>query len=321
MTTIKKKTNKSNKTRKKRFTIAKIEENSFPTGKHIQKIQFAELYDKTELIQRSSKKKLENKDINKVLKDKLFHIFYILDKQDVSFQPNKDFYTYSNMLWLNSVKKDKELRYFTQFDNFRITQDKVYYKLILYVKDYIKQNKSTALAKKMSNVLKSWTTLNSRSIQRHINQAVIEIDAYRKDPSNLWSFLAHISKNDLIKHSNPLNWMLNPDQKNSKIYTNYIYGCQFGLYDIDVYFQTKPKHKTDKSNYLAYIDKIFDLCLGKGHGLIASDVFDIELKIINAFGCVELKNNNPQYNLVSYARCAYQIWVRLAYICKRVGIR
>jgi putative endopeptidase len=301
MATVKKRTNKNSKTRKRISTIAKIEENSFPTGKHPQKIQIAELYDKSELIKSSGhgKKRLENKDINKVLKDKLFHIFYILDKQDISFQPNKDFYTYSNMLWLNNAKKDKSLRYFTQFDNFRITQDKVYYKLILYVNDYIKQHKTTALAKKMSNVLKSWSQLNSKSIQRHVDTMVTKIDEYRKDPANIWSFLAHISKDDLIKHSNPLNWVLQPDQKNSKVYTNYITSCQFGLYDIDVYFQTKPKHKTDKANYIAYIDKIFNLCLGRGHGLRASDVFDTELQIINAYGCVELKNNHPQYNLVA----------------------
>ena len=179
MATVKKRTNKNSKTRKKGSTIAKIEENSFPTGKQSPRIQIAELYDKSELVKSSSKKKLENKDINKVLKDKMFHIFYILDKQDVNFQPNKDFYTYSNMLWLNSVKKDKELRYFTQFDNFRITQDKVYYKLILYVNDYIKQHKSSPLAKKMSNVLKSWNNLNPKSIQRHVDTMVTKIDEYR----------------------------------------------------------------------------------------------------------------------------------------------
>ena len=155
MATVKKRTNRNSKTLKKGSTIAKIEENSFPTGSQSPKIQIAELYDKSELVKTlgHGKKRLENKDINKVLKDKMFHIFYILDKQDVSFQPNKDFYTYSNMLWLNSVKKDKDLRYFTQFDNFRITQDKVYYKLIMYVNDYIKQHKSSPLAKKMFNVL------------------------------------------------------------------------------------------------------------------------------------------------------------------------
>jgi putative endopeptidase len=297
MTVTKKKSkNKNNKTQKKRVTIAKIEENSFPSGKN--RIQIAELYDKSELVQTSSKKRLENKNINKVLKDKMFHIFYILDKQDISFQPNKDFYTYSNMLWLNSLKKDKELRYFTQFDNFRVTQDKVYYKLILYVKDFIKKHKSAPLAKKMSNVLKSWSNLDPKSIQKHIDNMIIDLDERRTDPANVWSFLAHLSKNDLVKHSCPLTWTLQPDQKNSKVYANYISGCMFGLYDIDVYFQTQPKHKEDKENYLTYIEKIFDECLGTNHGLKATNVFDVELQIINAYGCVDLKSNKKSYNLV-----------------------
>jgi putative endopeptidase len=299
MTNTKKKRNINNKTIKKRSVIAKIENNSFPTSVQ-PRIQIAELFDKSELEQTTAKKRIENNDINKILKDKLYHIFYILDKQDISFQPNKDFYTYSNMLWLNSIKKDKTMRYFTQFDNFRVTQDKVYYKLILYVKDYIKKNKSSLLAKKMSNVLKSWTNLNSESIQRHIVNTVLKIDEYRerKDPESLWEFLAYISKNDLIKHSNPLQWSLQPDEKNSKIYTNHISGCQFGLFDIDIYFQTQPKHKEDKKNYLEYIDKIFDECLGKKHGLKSSDVFDVEVELINAYNCTEFKNSHPSYNLV-----------------------
>ena len=61
MSITKKKTNKHNRTRKKVTTIARIEQNSFPTGKQTPRIQIAELYDKSELVQTTGKKQLDNK--------------------------------------------------------------------------------------------------------------------------------------------------------------------------------------------------------------------------------------------------------------------
>ena len=289
----------NNKTKKNKSGIAKIEENSFPTTTVQNPNQITKLYETEENSHTNGKKKLDIKDLNKVLQDKMYHIFYILDKQDIGFQPNKDFYTYSNMIWLNSLKKENELRYFTQFDNFRITQDKVYYKLIKYVNDYVKANKKKPLAKKMSNMLKSWTDLNPKSIQSHVDKMVVDIDELRKDPANLWKMLAYVSKNDLVKHSCPLKWILQADQKNSKVYANYITGPVFGLFDLEVYYQLKPEHAVEKKAYLEYIDTIFKTCLGANHGLKSSDVFDIELQIIDAYGCDTVKNGDPLYNKVT----------------------
>ena len=305
MVLTKKRGGTNNKTRKNKNGIAKIEENSFPTTTVQNPNQITKLYENEENTHTdgtsTGKKKLDIKDVNKVLQDKMYHIFYILDKQDIGFQPNKDFYTYSNMIWLNSLKKDKDLRYFTQFDNFRITQDKVYYKLIKYVNDYVKANKKKPLAKKMSSMLKSWTDLNPNSIQRHIDKMVVDIDELRKDPANVWKMMAYVSRNDLVKHSCPLKWILQADQKNSKVYANYITGPVFGLFDLEVYYQLKPEHAVEKKKYLEYIDTIFKTCLGANHGLKSSDVFDIEFQIIESYGCDTVKNDDPLYNKVTKA--------------------
>jgi predicted metalloendopeptidase len=50
---------------------------------------------------------------------------------------------------------------------------------------------------------------------------------------------------------------------------------------------------------LKYISDIFDSCLGKSHGLVAQDVFDCEVAILNAMGCDSVKNDSPTfYNVV-----------------------
>ena len=68
-------------------------------------------------------------------------------------QVKNDYYGYVNDEWFkeNSLQ---EKNYYVQFDSFRIIQDKVYYKLIEYMKLFIKENPKSKTAIALNNVYK-----------------------------------------------------------------------------------------------------------------------------------------------------------------------
>ena len=73
-------------------------------------------------------------------------------------------YTYINYKWLknkelDSTQKSKSQGYITEYDDFRIVQDKVYWQLDEILKDYIKQN-SNKKSKAIKNFYSSVMNLN-----------------------------------------------------------------------------------------------------------------------------------------------------------------
>ena len=67
-----------------------------------------------------------------------------------------DFYGYCNDQWFKANDiENKEKKYYVQIDNFRIEQEKVYYKLIEYMKEFIRTNPSSKKAKCIDNIYKS----------------------------------------------------------------------------------------------------------------------------------------------------------------------
>ena len=296
-----KKSKSKNKTKKN--MMATIIDNSFPKKKVDRSNLMTNLYEKAlKQHNKNAPKKIENKNINKVLKDKVLNLTDLLKKQNVEEKPTKDFYTYANLIWLNKMSKEEINNYFTQFDNFRITQDKVYDELIGYVKDYVKEHKSTRRGKELNNMYCSLRDLNETTLEKNVKNMIKEIDEYRSNPDNLWKYLADLSKNEVIKFASPLGWSLEADQKDSKHYANYITGPEVGLYDLDIYFQTKPEHKKIKKDYVDYINKVFRTCLGKDHhGLNGEDIFDIEYEMVNSYGCTEVKEDiENTYNKLTH---------------------
>ena len=131
----------------------------------------------------------------------------------------------------------------------------------------------------------------------HVNDYINNYNNYIKK-NNVWDFLAFINKNEIISWGCPIYWTLLPDRKNSKIYKNYISAPELGLYDIDLYFDdlTKPPDyiaykKLVKETYIKYISDIFYGCLPDDFELNPMDVYDVEVQIISAYGCTQLKEN------------------------------
>ena len=215
--------------------------------------------------------------------------------------PQNDFYSYINDKWLKEYTVQESQKYIVQIDNFRITQDKVFRELMEIVKNYIKDNK-TPLAKNMKNYYESFIKNSTLKQSRYYaDYFVNNVDELRKDKSNLWKLLGLINYNEIISWSSPFVWSLNPDDKNPKIYRCYIDGPKLSLNDINIYFNYKTDEyaKKYKKRFLQYLEDLFTITFGEKHGYNVEDIFDCELKIINAYDCTDIKNEDPdEYNIV-----------------------
>ena len=216
--------------------------------------------------------------------------------------PQSDFYSYINDKWLKDYQVQESQKYIVQVDNFRITQDKVFRELIEIVKDYMKDNK-TPLAKNMKNYYESFMNQNTLKQSRYYADFFVNnVDELRKDKSNLWKLLGLINYNEIISWSSPFVWSLNPDDKNPKIYRCYIDGPKLSLNDINIYFdyETDDYSRKYRKRFLEYLEDLFTITFGEKHGYNVEDIFDCELKIINAYDCTDIKNEDPnQYNVVN----------------------
>lgn len=224
--------------------------------------------------------------------------------------PRSDYYTYINYIWLintskNTVADPKEKSYYVQVDNFRVTQDKVYKQIIEIVADYIK-NHNDRKAKLISNVYTSLLNLDVTSTKKHIARTVEHYNEFIKN-DDLWKYMSHINHNEIVCWGCPIHWKVMADEKNAKIFRNFISLPELSLYDSELYLEddygkTKEFIKYRKEvqiKYVAYVNEIFDGCLGKNHGLSGKDVFEVERDILTAMGCDSIKKDSPDfYNVV-----------------------
>jgi predicted metalloendopeptidase len=221
-------------------------------------------------------------------------------------QANQDFYTYINYRWIKDTKTEMDKaeasqKYFVQVDDFRLLQDKVYKELIEIVKDYTRTDHSRQ-SQLIKNVYTSLLNLDSRPLKKHMINIADDYASY-VERDDMWGYLANINKCEIVSWACPINWKVMPDDKNSSIFRNYISFPQLSLYDYMLYFDDMPGEKPEKVNfqklvkrkYLQYITTIFDSCLGKDHGLHATDVFQVEYDILVSMGCDSVKNDSPDY--------------------------
>ena len=98
-----------------------------------------------------------------------------------SIKPTSNFYNYINYMWLKNTKTNKDQKYITQIDNFRLVQDKVYGELDDIVVDYVKNN-NNKLSKNLSNYYKTITTWTPTDAGRkYAKDYTIFLDELRKD--------------------------------------------------------------------------------------------------------------------------------------------
>lgn len=220
-----------------------------------------------------------------------------------------DYYTYINYKWIEAQNEylKKENKYYVQVDQFRIAQEKVYRDLIDITKDHIKANKSSTVGKNLSNVYQSFLRLDASAAKKNVKKIMTAVDTYIAS-DDLTAFLAYINLNEVVSWACPIVWGIQADDKNSAIYRIYIMPGQVSLYDQDLYTDVGKNETAEnakykrmiKSEYLKYINEIFDACLGKNHGLKANDVFEVEKELLTMQDCDKIKNDSEDfYNVVS----------------------
>jgi predicted metalloendopeptidase len=223
------------------------------------------------------------------------------------YKPQDDYYTYINYQWLTDKTKEikSKLKYYVQVDSFRVTQEKVYYELIDIVKEHIKTNKSPQ-SKAIKNVYESLYNLDDKSAEKYVKYYV-DLTDKRIASGDIYEILGGMNKNEIVSWGCPIVWTVMKDEKNVKHYRTTISAPQLTIYDYEIYIEdaeadqnTKKYKKEFKIRYLEFITKIFELCLGKGNGLKATDVWDCEYELLSALGCDSIKTDDLDgYNIVT----------------------
>jgi len=217
-----------------------------------------------------------------------------------SIKPENNFYDYINYQWLKNVTLEEQQKYITQIDSFRLAQDKVYKELNVIILDYIKSH-NNKLSKNLNNFYNSVVNMNPKSYSKKIAfDSVLKIEELIQK-NNPWEMLAYFNKDEMIAHNAPFVWSLEPDDKNSKVYSCYINPHNFELIDLTVYYDDgidvayKKKYREE---YKKNIQEIFNILLGKNN-YNAQDVYDVEVDIFNTLGCIDITNKDENiYNKI-----------------------
>jgi predicted metalloendopeptidase len=220
-------------------------------------------------------------------------------------QVKNDFYGYVNDEWFkaNDIEKGKK-NYYVQFDNFRIVQEQVYYKLIDYMKNYIKENPKSKKAIAINNVYRSLYDNTTKSLFKHVDAVVAQLDSYvQKD--DMYGLLSMVNSNETISWCSPIQWSLTPDEKNVKQYISHLGFGRLGIYDYLIYIdnlptddaETKKYKKLVKKEYLHYIGEVFKACVGpsKAKKYNPQDIWDVEYSMLLEMGCDEHIKNDPNF--------------------------
>ena len=219
-----------------------------------------------------------------------------------SIQPHNDYYSYINYKWLKEINVNKQQQYIVQVDDFRLTQHNVYHQLNTIILDYIKTH-DDKLSKNLKNYYDSVINMNSVSKGKMISKkGVQQIETFLR-MDNPWKILAHFNKYDFFNYLCPFVFTVEQDNKNSKKFISTINPHNFVLLDINVYYDDGSSSMKYKNNYRnafkKFCKKLFNQCLGNGHGHNTDYIYDVEVDIFNAIGCLDITKNNEEYNKIS----------------------
>jgi len=223
-----------------------------------------------------------------------------------NIQPNDDYYSYINERWLKDYEKKTGNDYLVQIDNFRVVQDKVYKELIEIVENYISNptTKNTKLGLCLSNFYKSQLKFETdEQSKKYAMNYLSEIDELRKNKDNMWKLLAKLNDSEIYNWGAPFVWTLNMDPYQPDTYKSYVIPGKLTLNDVNLYFDDGTNVSYKKKHikkYLDYLEKLFENVFGKNHEFNVKDIYDCEVKMINALICKNIKNEDKNnYNLVT----------------------
>ena len=223
-----------------------------------------------------------------------------LHKTPNGITAENDYFTFINYLWIlqqsKMAKNDK--KYYVQIDNFRIAQERVFYQLI----DIANESKNANIKRLMQSAM----TLKQSEIDKNITRVTGDIDHFVQG-GTLIDLLAYINKNEIVSWGSPIFWKLVPDPKNPRTYIKEITSTIMAMFEYELLVNSgsTSKETTDytkfyKKKRIENISILFDTCLGKGHGLIGSDVWDVEYDLFSMFACDKVEKESGEfYNLLT----------------------
>ena len=263
---------------------------------------------------------------NNIIQRELIHLFKVPFTPS-KYTPRNDYYTYINYEWITKQTKElqKTNKFYVQVDSFRIAQEKVYYELIDITKEYIRDNHGPK-ASQIKNVYNSMLHLDEKSAEDAVKYTIEHIDKYIED-NDLYKLLGQINQNETISWGSPIVWNVMKDEKHSDTYRSNISQPQLSVYDYVIYIEdntadqaTQKYKRMFKSKFLDFVKKMFNTCLGKGHGLKAKDVWDIEYQMLIAMGCNSVKNESKEYyNVVQTSESLKKYGFDFARLAKEIG--
>jgi putative endopeptidase len=218
-----------------------------------------------------------------------------LHKTPKGVTAQNDYFTFINYLWILQQTKTAEdtKKYYVQVDNFRITQERVYYQLI----DIVKESRDANIKR----LAKSIVELNQSAIDTNIHRISKTIDGFLQS-GKLIDFLAFINQNEIVSWGSPIFWKLVPDAKNPRTYVNQITSPIMAMFEYELLVnsggtskETTEYTKFYKKKRIENIAILFDTCLGKNHGLIGSDVWDVEYQLFLMFNCDKVEKESSEF--------------------------
>ena len=263
---------------------------------------------------------------NNIIQRELIHLFKVPFTPS-KYTPKNDYYTYINYEWITNQTKQlqKTNKFYVQVDSFRIAQEKVYYELINITKEHIKNNHGPK-ATQIKNVYNSMLHLDEKAAEDAVKYTIEHIDKYMED-NDLYKLLAQINQNETISWGCPIVWNVMKDEKHSDTYRSNISQPQLTVYDYLIYIEdntadqaTQKYKRIFKSKFLDFVKKMFNACLGKGHGLKAKDVWDVEYELLITMGCNSVKNESKEYyNVVQTSESFKKYGFDFARLAREIG--
>jgi len=172
-----------------------------------------------------------------------------------------DFYEYSNYFWLKNAKKEfknKEKKYYNQYDAFRFLQERVNYQLIDIVINYISKNSQTRQGKELYNVFKSVIVGDTNLIIKNMETTIKDIDNFYKT-DDLVGLLVYTNKTNIISQDCPIYWDSKPSIINNKHNSCYFEVPILPPYNSNLFIENTERSKKYFENEEQFIKKIFGL--------------------------------------------------------------
>jgi hypothetical protein len=257
--------------------------------------------DKYKSFEVALSKKLNNKKTFDQIENELVKDF-LKPFSPKGIKPVDDFYTYINYQWLTEVEKKQFLKkkFYTQYDDFRIVQEKVYYDLIEIVNEDIQNNKN----KQLKNLFNSLNCNKDNKVELQIRETKNIIDNFIAN-DDLYGLLAYCNRNELVNFACPISWCIKPDLHNPQIYRSHLTIPKLPYYDLDLYLinetdtLSRKQYKTFfKNRYVKYCKDLFDI-LDYNKDREYEWLFDCGKEIYLTMGSDSVPEENPEfYNIV-----------------------